>query len=283
MLKRCNILLLRAETNHPDVRLIRTGLFHEGPAYSAYRARGTIDWLLIYTTGGNGCLVGTDPTEAPLETSAGDIVLYRPGTRHDYGTHAAPSKHWDLLWAHFHPRPHWLEWLDWPTSVGGVLHLPIVDEPTRAEFFAHFHECHVLATGAKRRNEELAMNALERALLTADAINPRSSQPGIDSRIRDAMDFACRHLGKRLSLDELADVAGLSLSRFAHLFREQTGTTPQQFVEQQRISQARQLLELSSRSIKQIARDLGFDSPFYFSQRFSKQVGMSPRDYRNRA
>ena len=127
------------------------------------------------------------------------------------------------------------------------------------------------------------MNALERALLSADAINPRSSQPGVDARVREAMDFACRHLSRRLSLDDLADAAGLSLSRFAHLFRQQVGITPQQFVEQQRIAQAQQLLDLSSRSVKQIAHDLGFDTQFYFSQRFRKHVGVGPREYRQRS
>jgi AraC family transcriptional regulator of arabinose operon len=267
-----------SEAPHPQFRLLTTGFFHEGPAYSTFRTRGTDDWLIILTTGGAGRFGYGGGQE--FVAGIGDAILIKPGTRHEYRTDATAGK-WDLLWAHVHPWTHWLEWLDWPTIDAGLMCLHL-DASARDEFYLHLHEAHLLATGARRRNEELAMNALERALLTADAVNPRSSQPGVDERIRDAMDFACRNLGKKLSLDDLAETAGLSLSRFAHLFREQTGTTPQQFIEQQRIGQAKQLLELSSRSIKQIARDLGFDSPFYFSQRFRKQVGMSPRDYRDR-
>lgn len=270
---------MRPDTPHPGFRLLNTGFFHEGPAYFAWRHRGTDDWLLILTTGGAGRFGYGQDQE--FVATPGDIVLLKPGTPHDYSTHRETGK-WDLLWAHFRVRTHWLEWLDWPAIADGLMRLH-VDGATRDEFFSQLHECYQLTYGARRRNDELAMNALERALLTADAINPASTQSGVDDRVRDAMDFACRNLAKRLSLDDLADAAGLSVSRFAHLFRQQTGTTPQQFVEQQRIAQARQLLDLSSRSIKQIARDLGFDTQFYFSQRFRKQVGMSPRDYRNRS
>ena len=86
-----------------------------------------------------------------------------------------------------------------------------------------------------------------------------------------------------MTLDGLADMAELSVSRLAHLFREQVGMTPQQFLEQQRLERARQLLELSGRSIGDIAGDVGFDNPFYFTLRFKKLTGLSPRDYRKRA
>jgi AraC family transcriptional regulator of arabinose operon len=269
---------MRPETPCPHYRLLTTGLFHEGPAYSAYRHLGTDDWLLILTLGGSGRF---GPDGDQFSSSAGDIVLIKPGVRHDYGT-SASAGHWDLLWSHFHARAHWLEWLDWPVENGQLMRLQAEGQALEA-FVGHLQACHALASGALRRNEELAMNALERALLAADAFNPHSSQPGVDARIRQVMDFACRNLSRRLSLDVLAEVGGLSLSRFAHLFRQQTGTTPQQFVEQQRIAQARQLLELSSRSIKQISNDLGFDTQFYFSQRFRKHAGLSPREYRRRA
>jgi AraC family transcriptional regulator of arabinose operon len=263
------------ETPHARFRLLSTGLFHERAGYRAWRTNGTDDWLLILTVGGHGRFghAGGD-----LVTSDGDLVLIKPNTRHDYGVEPTLQR-WDLLWSHFHTRPHWIEWLDWPVVAPGILLLHL-DGATRKDVTARFHECHTLASGARRRHEELAMTALEGLLLAVDAVNPKSTQSGADDRVLDAMDYACRNLSKRLTLDDLADAAGLSVSRFAHLFREQTGSTPQGFVEQQRIAQARQLLELSSRSVKQIARDVGFDTQVYFSQRFKKVVGVGPRQYR---
>jgi AraC family transcriptional regulator of arabinose operon len=271
--------MMLPETPHASVRLLATGLFHERAGYRAWRSNGTDDWLLILTLGGRGRFGHHDDGE--LLTSEGDLVLVKPNTRHDYGVEPTLQR-WDLLWSHFHPRPHWIEWLDWPVVAPGILMLHL-DGPTRQDVTARFHECHTLASGARRRHEELAMTALEGMLLAIDGVNPKSTQSGLDDRVLDAMDFACRHLADPLSLETLADVAGLSVSRFAHLFRQQTGSTPQQFVEQQRIAHARQLLELSSRSIKQIAGELGFGTQFYFSQRFKKLVGVGPREYRNGA
>lgn len=281
-----------AETPSPTFGLLTTGFFHEGPAYRSWRPKGTDDWLLVLTTGGSGQFRSDRDRRDPLVTTTAEraIALVRPHTRHDYGT-AEGAERWDLLWAHFHPRSHWLDWFDWPETFTGHKFLAL-DEPVYADVLNHLHEAHLLAGGARRRREDLAMNRLEAALLACDAVNPRVTVPDaggdrnepaagpLDDRVRDAMDFACRNLTERLTLESLADVAGLSVSRFAHLFREQTGATPQRFVEQQRITQARQLLELSSRSIKQIASDLGFGTQFYFSQRFKKLVGVGPREYR---
>jgi len=55
---------------------------------------------------------------------------------------------------------------------------------------------------------------------------------------------------------------------------------PQQFIEQQRIRRATELLEHSGYSIAEISSRVGFDSPFYFSRRFKKATGQSPRAFR---
>ena len=72
----------------------------------------------------------------------------------------------------------------------------------------------------------------------------------------------------------------LSPSRLAHLFRSQTGQTPQQFVERERITRARQLLLLTSRTVAQIAGEVGYENPFYFTLRFKKHTGFSPTEWR---
>jgi AraC family transcriptional regulator of arabinose operon len=133
-----------------------------------------------------------------------------------------------------------------------------------------------------RQRELFAMNALEEVLLWCGTQNPSTEQGRIDPRVRDCLDALCRDLAARLTLDTLAARAGLSVSRLAHLFREQVGMTPQQFQERQRLERARQMLELSGRGIGDIAADVGYENPFYFTLRFKKWTGLSPRDYRRR-
>lgn len=272
---------MQSPTASPVFNLLVCGNFSEGPSYHTYRANGTADWLLIMTVGGGGRFAIDG--EVRLTTVPGDLVLIKPRTQHDYRTDPATGQ-WELLWAHVHPRTHWLPWLNWPDVADGLRHLRLTGE-VLAEVTSRFTECDALLRGARQRREELAMNTLEALVLAADGANPLSEQGDepLDPRVRQAMDHAGRHLDQPLTMATLADVAGLSVSRFAHLFRQQAGISPQQFVEQQRIARARQLLELSSRSIKQIARDVGFDTQFYFSQRFKRAVGVGPRAYRERA
>jgi AraC family transcriptional regulator, arabinose operon regulatory protein len=67
----------------------------------------------------------------------------------------------------------------------------------------------------------------------------------------------CRKLDQPLRISTLADVAGLSSSRFSHLFRAATATTPQRHHDQRRLDRACRLLEMTSLPMKVFARDSG--------------------------
>lgn len=267
----------RRVTPHPPVRDLTTGHFRERLGYATWRPSGTDDWLLIYTIGGAGYF--GDASGRRVTSAPGELTLLRPGALHDYGTDEAAGR-WELLWSHFHPRPHWLEWLTWPETSPGLMRLALADTPVRQRIADRFADVHRLATGPHRRREALAMNALEELLLWADTQNPRSAESRLDTRVLDAMNFLCRSLDRKVTLDDVADAAGLSASRLSHLFKQQAGTTPQQFLEQQRLNRAMQLMEMTPLSIKEIARQVGFDNPFYFTLRFKRHTGKSPREYR---
>ena len=63
-------------------------------------------------------------------------------------------------------------------------------------------------------------------------------------------------------------------------FREQTGTTPLQWLHRARIRQAQYLLETTAHSVDRIAAQVGFGSPTAFRDRFKRVVGTSPHAYR---
>jgi AraC family transcriptional regulator of arabinose operon len=253
-----------------------TGYFHETAGYFAYRTRGTDDWLLVHTRSGRGRF-GFRGGE--ITTSAGEIVLLRPGALHDYGVEEELQS-WELTWAHFHPRPDWIELLDWPEEAPGLMRLTIDDAASRQRIEELSDTLYRLTLGPHRRRLALAMNALEALLLWCDTLNPRAQSSPIDGRIRVAMDYVCRSLAEPLSLETIASLAGLSVSRMSHLFAEQVGVTPQKFVEQQRLARAAQLLSFTQRSIKEISSDVGYEDPFYFTQRFRRHTGKSPSAYR---
>ncbi len=263
------------ETPHATTTDIIAGHFRERRGYATWRENGAQDWLLIYTVAGCGRF--GYPAGEMLATP-GDIVLLRPGTLHDYGVEPQLER-WEILWAHFQPRLHWMDWLDWPQEAPGLMRLRL-NQAARRPVQSALAEMYEHSRGAQSRHQDFAFNALERALLLCDAANPHIGHPQMDSRVRQTMDYLCRRLQDRITLDLLADRVNLSASRLAHLFREQTGTTPQQFLEIHRLDRAKQLLAFTPHAIKQVALQVGFENPFYFTLRFKRRTGKSPRAWR---
>jgi AraC family transcriptional regulator of arabinose operon len=103
-----------------------------------------------------------------------------------------------------------------------------------------------------------------------------------DPRIHWAIDEMQRHLGDNLTVDELAARVNLSRSRFAHLFREQTGVSPGRYLRDFRLDRARLLLETTFLSIKEVMAAVGINDPSHFSRDFHHAFGASPREWRKR-
>jgi AraC family transcriptional regulator of arabinose operon len=95
------------------------------------------------------------------------------------------------------------------------------------------------------------------------------------------MEHIHTHLTAVHTLPALARRAGLSRSQFCALFRAGLGRSPAQYVEERRLELARFYLSTTTQSVAQIAARTGFESPFYFSRRFRRQFGRSPRAHRN--
>ncbi len=268
----------------PNVNRILTGHYQRKMGYGVLRPRGTDDWLLIYTIRGAGEFRrgsgGGEKGDGAVVAAPGDAMLIRPGTLQDYRVHAG-AKRWDLLWAHFHPKPEWQAWLDWPAvwaGEPGLMRLRIGDAAERQNVKRALQRMNQLAMGSHRLSKSLAMNALEEGLLwCAKQVLRRGDH---DARVEQAEAYLCEHLRENVTLDELAEVVGLSVSRLSYLFKRQTGVTPQRYYEAQRLERARQLLELTSLAVKSVAAEVGFANPFYFTLRFNQYAGKSPRAYR---
>ncbi|OLR93499.1 GlxA family transcriptional regulator [Actinokineospora bangkokensis] len=83
-----------------------------------------------------------------------------------------------------------------------------------------------------------------------------------------------------LSLEDIAEHAGMSTRTLNRRFREQTGTTPLQWLHRARVRQAQHLLEATDHPVERIAGQVGFGSLTAFRDRFKRVVGTSPAAYR---
>jgi AraC-like DNA-binding protein len=116
----------------------------------------------------------------------------------------------------------------------------------------------------------------ELVMYTANLLS-RSAMP---QQLSDCLDFIRGHIAEKLSLDRLAAVAHVNKTALKELFARYMKESPGRYITGTRLNYAKTLLDDSSFSIKMIADLCGYESPFYFSNAFRKEFGISPREYR---
>jgi AraC-like DNA-binding protein len=107
-----------------------------------------------------------------------------------------------------------------------------------------------------------------------------AGEPRYEDLTSRAITFMKQNMSKKIGLEDMANHCEVSVSHFCLLFKRKTSHTPIEFLNNLRIQQACQLLDLTNLNISEISDKLGFSDPFYFSRVFKKSIGQSPRDYR---
>ena len=102
----------------------------------------------------------------------------------------------------------------------------------------------------------------------------------MDRRIRRTKSVLDQQYRDPPSLEALAEDAGLSVSRLAHLFRDETGMSIQSYIVERRLLMAAMLIVQSDEQISQIAYRVGFGDVSNFNHSFKRRFAMSPREYR---
>ena len=102
------------------------------------------------------------------------------------------------------------------------------------------------------------------------------------SRLR-VLEYLHAHLGERVELSRLAEVAELNVYQFARAFKQSTGESPHQFVLRKRIEHAKELLRRPQLSVIEASARTGFVDQSHFSKVFRRMVGVAPSEYRGSA
>jgi AraC family transcriptional regulator len=99
-------------------------------------------------------------------------------------------------------------------------------------------------------------------------------------QLKRVTEYMRAHLDQPIGLEELAELVGLSRYHFCTAFRLSAGLTPHNWLTEQRMALARQLLAEPRISISEIALSVGYATPSAFSAAFRKAVGVTPRNFR---
>ena len=149
------------------------------------------------------------------------------------------------------------------------------------------HPLHIirLATSLRSKIEDMTSLAkLEQmpseichkyCLLIKNYANPDSSK-----LTKDVISYIQFHLEEELSLSHLARHFNRNASVLSNTFSKETGITLTKFIHQTRIHEAIRLFNTTSLSVSEVALAVGYPDFSYFSKVFAKNVGCSPRKYR---
>jgi AraC family transcriptional regulator len=134
----------------------------------------------------------------------------------------------------------------------------------------------------------LFLDSIEQALAVA-LVNdyavrrpsPRIYRGGLTpARLRKVMELVHAEMDNDLSLEELADAAGVSITHFSRMFRESTGQSPHQFVLHRKVDRAKELLRAAEMRVLDVAVACGFKNQQHFARVFRRVCGASPTEYR---
>lgn len=111
------------------------------------------------------------------------------------------------------------------------------------------------------------------------AAQPEASPP--HDRLQASLRYLNRHYAEPLRLETLASMEYLSVSRYSALFRRTTGRSPQQYLIELRLRNARELLLQTDLSVSEVARSVGYEDALYFSRLFRRHFGAPPKSVRD--
>lgn len=99
-------------------------------------------------------------------------------------------------------------------------------------------------------------------------------------KLKNVLSYIRKNIDKNITLEELAQISGMSPRYFCRVFRNMTGRTPIDYVNYYRIETASQMLITTGESVTEIAFNCGFNDMSYFSKTFKRLKGISPSKFR---
>ncbi|OMF37966.1 hypothetical protein BK133_02990 [Paenibacillus sp. FSL H8-0548] len=130
------------------------------------------------------------------------------------------------------------------------------------------------------------LGAIETTVFTAisdfaDRVN-QCQNNNHSKAVQKSKEYIYLHLFGEITLQLLSEVSGLNPHYLSQLFKKETGLTLMNYIQRERIEEAKKLLDHSSDTISRIGERLTFYDQAHFVKAFKKHAGMTPKQYRNR-
>lgn len=142
-------------------------------------------------------------------------------------------------------------------------------------FFEHFADMNDLLALTVEQQEAWAWRRFH-SILKVIGMDKNDRKSNI---INVALEYIGRHYNEELMLNDISEYVNLSPQHFSKIFKESTNYNYVEYVNNLRISKAKEFMNNTDRTIKEICYQVGYQDPNYFSRIFKKYVGITPTEY----
>jgi AraC family transcriptional regulator of arabinose operon len=258
-----------------DLMVTHIGAYQTAPHHFVDRPMGAKEHVLIVCQGGQGtCSLG----KRKHSLTSGHAIVLPAGMPHKYW--ANEKDPWKLFWVHFtgaRSRDHVTMLGLTPGKPACWLH----DLPRVAEAF---EETYRHALGGHTDADLFGLSTGLSRLLGVCRLSQRAldvRRRHVEEQVLKTVHHMAANLHRPLTLTQLAAVASWSPTHYSMVFRRQLNLSPIEFLLRLKIQRACERLRTTDDRVADVAQELGFTDPFYFSRLFRRRVGSSPRAYRH--
>lgn len=231
-------------------------------------------YQLIYITEGRGYFY-SDP-DTRIEISGGDMFVLRPGVWHSY----FPDKKtgWKEYWIGIQGENIEQRFRNSFFNPEQIIY----KVGLREDVISLYEKALDIAYKEKASYQQYLAgiaNLILGIMMYSDRNNDFAKNETED-RINKAKVLIRENLTSDISLEDIADKVNMSYSWFRKVFKDYTGFSPANYIQEMKLQRAKNMLATSDASIKEISYVLNFESVSYFSSIFKKRTGMTPIQYR---
>ncbi|MBF0198862.1 MAG: AraC family transcriptional regulator [Planctomycetes bacterium] len=237
------------------------------------KGRTLDEYQFVYISRGQGIFRSKNNKITKLQ--AGSLMILTPGVWHLYRPDTEIG--WEEYWVGFRGETAQRLMTHFFTEDKPVLNLGL-DEGL-IEIFQNISNQN--SEDSLDRHGELAGQMMQMIGRVHWLSNNHTSVGVHNKRMVEARLYIQEHAYEEVDLGKLAEEINMSYSNFRSAFKKYTGLPPRQFQISIRMNRAKNLLSQTDTPVSEISDALGFESIAYFSRIFKKNIGISPREYRN--
>lgn len=251
------------------------GFYPNAQWHFVERPEGTPQLVFIHCLQGEGWL---EMGGSRWRVQPGQAIAILPGESHMYG--ASAENPWTIYWVHMAgPQTARVARMLGVDSTKPLLN-PGFDPALPPLYEAMISQLARGYASAILLDASLSLGRLV-ARLALNAARPEGGGISVAARVERTLALMEQNLDGQIRVADLAEHANMSPSHFAAVFKRKTGFSVLDYFVRLKMQRAGYLLDSSTLSIKNIAAELGFDDPLYFSRCFRRVHNCSPSDYRS--